>query len=164
MMKGVLIGVAGLAMATGASWAVAFTLSDGTHVTCMARGAAVREYEAPADDPILRDRTGIALPEHNGYVIGWNMAKLKALPPVVRDFLFYHECAHARIPTSVELQANCGGLKDMRAAGRAGPKVEEELGAYFGAGNTYWQDTLKCADRPPNPADPPGMLAPRPPG
>src|SRR5579862_7109969 len=106
-MTGILIRLAGLAMAAGAPCAVAFTLSDGTHATCMARGAAVREYEAPADDPILRDRTGIALPEHNGYVIGWNMAKLMALPPVVRDFLFYHECAHARIPTSVELQANC---------------------------------------------------------
>jgi hypothetical protein len=143
----------------------AFTLSDGTSVKCVARGATVREYAAPADDPIMRDRTGMTFPERGGYAIAWNMSKLSALPPVVRDFLFFHECAHARIPTTVEVQANCGGLKDMRAAGRAGPAVEEKLTEFFGAQSAYWQETLKCADRQPNPADPTGPLPPlKPPG
>ncbi len=145
--------------------AQAFKLSDGTSVQCTAKGAVVREYAAPADDPIMRDRTGLTLPQGSGYVIAWNEARLAALPPVVRDFLFFHECAHARVPTTSEPAANCQGLKDMRAAGRAGAEVEAKLGEFFGAGNAYWANTLKCADRAPNPADPPGTIPlPRPPG
>ena len=99
-------------------------MSDGTTGTCIARGAAVREYEAPANDPLMRDRTGMTFPENGDYAIAWNLTKLNGLPPAVHDFIFFHECAHARIPTTDELQANCGGLKDMREAGRAGPAVE----------------------------------------
>lgn len=148
----------GAMLVIAAPAAEAFTLSDGTAVTCVARGASVRERASAAGDPVMRDRTGMTVPERQGYAIVWNTVKLAALPPVVHDFIFYHECAHARIPTSVELQANCGGLKDMRAAGRAGPAVEGKLAAYFGAGNVYWANTVKCADRPPAPANPPGSL------
>ena len=156
------IAVGALAAAPAAN---AFRLSDGSSIQCVVRGVAAREYAAPADDPIMRDRTGMTFPEGKGYATAWNMTKLAALPPAVHDFLFFHECAHALIPTSNELAANCGGLKDMRAAGRAGPTVEGKLAAFFGAGNAYWESTVKCADRPPNPADPPGTLAvPRPPG
>jgi hypothetical protein len=155
-----------VAAALAASQAAAFELSDGSKVTCTARGAPVREYAAPADDPIMRDRTGLTVPEGKGYAIGWNVARLAKLPPVVRDFLFFHECAHARVPTTVELTANCEGLKAMRAAGRAGAKVEADLAAYFNANNAgaYWQQTVACADRPPNPPDPPGTLRVPPPG
>lgn len=155
------------AAALAAAPSAAFELSDGSKATCTAKGKAVREYAAPADDPIMRDRTGLTVPDKNGYAIGWNLGKLAKLPPVVRDFLFFHECAHARVPTTVELTANCEGLKDMRAAGRAGAKVEGDLAAYFNANNAgaYWQQTVACADRPPNPPDPPGTLpVPRPPG
>ena len=93
-----------------------------------------------------------------------NMAKLKALPAAVHDFIFYHECAHARIPTTDELQANCGGLKDMRDAGRAGPAVEDRLQAFFSAGNLYWANTVRCANRPLAPANPPGSVILKPPG
>jgi len=160
-------GCVAVAMALAAASASAFELSDGSKATCTARDKTVREYAAPADDPIMRDRTGLTLPEKGGYVIGWNLAKLAKLPPVVRDFLFFHECAHARVPTTVELTANCEGLKAMRAAGRAGEKVEGDLAAYFNGNNAgaYWQQTVACANRPPNPPDPPGTLpVPRPPG
>ncbi len=144
--------------------AAAFTMSDGKTVSCVARGASVREYEAPATDPLMRDRTGMTFPENGHYAIAWNLTKLNALPPAVHDFIFFHECAHARIPTTDELQANCGGLKDMREAGRAGPAVEEALAAYFGAGNVYWESTVKCADRPPPLPNPPGSVILKPPG
>jgi hypothetical protein len=156
-----------VAAALAAAPSAGFELADGSKATCTARGKSVREYAAPADDPIMRDRTGLTLPDRNGYVIAWNEAKLAKLPPVVRDFLFFHECAHARVPTTVELTANCEGLKAMRDAGRAGAKVEADLAAYFNANNAgaYWQQTVACADRPPNPPDPPGTLkVPRPPG
>jgi len=160
----VVVLAATLAATLAASAANAFTLSDGKSVTCVARGVAVREYEAPAGDPTMRDRTGMTVPENGGYVIAWNMAKLKALPAAVHDFIFYHECAHARIPTTDELQANCGGLKDMRDAGRAGPAVEDRLQAFFGAGNLYWANTVRCANRPLAPANPPGSVILKPPG
>jgi hypothetical protein len=64
----------------------------------------------------------------------------------VHDYIFFHECAHARVPTVDEIQANCAGLVDMRAAGRAGPAVEARLAAFYGAGSGYWAGTLKCAD------------------
>ncbi|MEO6928589.1 MAG: hypothetical protein ABI190_05430 [Casimicrobiaceae bacterium] len=141
-----------------------FVLADGTSITCTARGVAVREYEAPASDPVMRDRTGMTFPENGGYAIAWNMTRLKALPPVVHDFIFFHECAHARIPTNDEPQANCGGLRDMRTAGRAGPAVENALTAYFGAGSLYWNSTLKCANRPLPLPNPPGSVILKPPG
>lgn len=149
-----LLGVA-LAAAAFAAPASAFVFSDGKSASCMVRGATIREYEAPATDPLVRDRTGITTPEGASYAIVWNGDKLRKLPPTVHDFIFFHECAHARVPTSVEVTANCEGLKEMRAAGRAGPAVEALLAQFFG-NSSYWQDTLKCANRviDPTPAGP----------
>jgi len=139
-----LLAVASCA-ATLADPATAFTFSDGKPASCIVKGATIREYEAPATDPLIRDRTGVTIPENGSYAIVWNGEKLAKLPPAVHDFLFFHECAHAQIPTSVEVEANCGGLKAMRAAGRAGPVVEEQLAAFFN-NSKYWQDTLRCAN------------------
>jgi hypothetical protein len=163
MRKGPLY-LLGMLLAVATPVASAFTLADGTSITCVARGAAVRERDAAAGDPLMRDRVGMTAPDDSGYTITWNAAKLGALPPVVHDFIFFHECAHASIPTTVELLANCGGLKAMRKAGRAGVEVEDKLTAFFGAGNPYWDNTVKCADRPPAPANPPGVPTLKPPG
>lgn len=161
LIPGALCAVLLLLASAGAG---AFTLSDGTSITCVARGVPVIEHDAAAGDPLMRDRTGLAMPQGNGYVIEWNSVKLKSLPAVVHDFIFFHECAHARVPTSEELRANCEGLKDMRAAGRAGEVVEGKLAEFFGAGNAYWAATVKCADRPPAPANLPGAMPLKPPG
>ena len=64
----------------------------------------------------------------------------------MHDLIFFHECAHAQIPTTDELRANCVGLKMMRAAGKGGFAVESKLAAFYGPGNDYWARTLKCAD------------------
>jgi hypothetical protein len=127
--------------------AAAFTFADGTHADCVARGEAVVEIDAAPGHLIYQmGYTGITAPAQSGYQITWNVKKLNSLPAVVHDFIFFHECAHARIPTSDELQANCAGLKDMRAAGRAGFAVEAKLAAFYGLGNDYWARTLKCAN------------------
>ena len=55
---------------------------------------------------------------------------LASAPDVEHDFVFFHECAHARTGTLDELEANCVGLVDMRKAGRAGRDVEAKLAAY----------------------------------
>jgi hypothetical protein len=72
----------------------------------------------------------------------------------MHDFIFFHECAHASVPTQEELVANCEGLRAMRAAGRAGPAVEARLGAFYGRGNEYWRKTVACANGEPSPASP----------
>ena len=115
--------IASLVVSVGAG---AFTFADGTSARCVAGGKTVRMS--------------------SGFVIIWNAERLKALPPEVHDYLFFHECAHARVPTADELKANCAGLQDMRAAGRAGFAVESRLGAFYGPRSDYWTRTLKCAD------------------
>ena len=122
----------------------AFTFADGTSARCVAGGKIVTEVDAEPSQAGL-DFTGKTVRMSSGFVIIWNAERLKALPPEVHDYLFFHECAHARVPTTDELTANCVGLQDMRAAGRAGFAVESRLGVFYGPGSDYWNRTLKCA-------------------
>ena len=134
--------IASLVASVGAD---AFTFADGTSARCVAGGKIVTEVDAEPSQAGL-DFTGKTVRMSSGFVIIWNAERLKALPPEVHDYLFFHECAHARVPTTDELKANCAGLQDMRAAGRAGFAVESRLGAFYGPGSDYWTRTLKCAD------------------
>ena len=140
----------------------AFTFADGAKAVCIARGEIVTEIDAEPGDPFKpHNRTALAERTADGWRITWNLERLNRLPPEVRDFLFFHECAHARVPTENELEANCAGLLDMRAAGRAGPAFEAKLRGFFPPDNAYWNDTFRCANasdqRPPArpPAPPP---------
>src|SRR6476469_7562631 len=137
----------------------AFTFSDGTSATCVARGETVPEY-APAPGTEVMNFTGKTVKVGSGYQIIWNAQKLAGLPPAIHDLLFFHECAHAKVPTTDEVQANCVGLKDMRAAGRAGLAVEAKLAAFYGATNGYWLNTLRCANAEPKPAGAAGSPPP----
>src|ERR1041385_278935 len=109
--------------------------------------APIEEIVAPPTHPVVQ-RGRVALTEKLGssYRIVWNEAQLNALPPEMHDFIFFHECAHASVPTQSEVTANCVGLQAMRAAGRAGFKIESKLAAFYGPGSTYWQKTLACAN------------------
>lgn len=127
------------------SQAGAFTFSDGTNATCIARGETVPEYAPPPGTEVM-NFTGRTVKVGSGYQIIWNAQKLAALPPAMHDLLFFHECAHAKVPTTDEVAANCAGLRDMRAAGRAGLAVEAKLAAFYGATNGYWVNTLRCAN------------------
>lgn len=126
----------------------AFTFRDGSTMACVARGAVVLEVVAGPDDPFARlNRIGLAEKTADGYRITWNRQRLQMLPPELHDFVFFHECAHATVPTESEPEANCAGLKAMRAAGRANAAVEKTLRAMF-PNNAYWTETFACADRP----------------
>ena len=137
----------------------AFTFSDGTSATCVARGETVAEYGPPPGTEVM-NFTGKTVKVGSGYQIIWNSEKLAGLPPAVHDLLFFHECAHAKVPTTDEVQANCVGLKDMRAAGRAGLAVEAKLAAFYGATNGYWVNTLRCANAEPKAAGAAGSPPP----
>ena len=125
---------------------LAFTFADGTHVDCVAGGQPVAEVDGvPGDETHKLGRTAMVTAIGSGYQITWNATKLNSLPAAVHDFIFFHECAHARVPTQDELKANCVGLKEMRAAGRAGFAVETKLAAFYGPRSAYLESTLKCA-------------------
>lgn len=84
--------------------------------------------------------------------------------PIAIDFLFYHECAHARfISSSIDIRssefiANCEGLRKMRADNKISGQQEQLIGQYhaqqnvyanlFGTGKNYWDITLNCASMP----------------
>ena len=126
--------------------AAAFTFSDGTKGVCTVGGVEVVEVDASPEDASMVRRTGRATRVGNGWQITWNQERLKAFAPDLRDFLFFHECAHARVPTEVELEANCAGLIDMRLSGRATPSFETRFRAIVGNA-PYWSDTFECADK-----------------
>lgn len=144
----ILAGVASALAATMVALDVAaFVFSDGTTAVCTASDRTVIEIDAPSSSRLVQlGHAGSTSAVGSGYQIQWNAKKLAELPPAVHDLIFFHECAHAQVPTTDEVRANCAGLKAMRAAGRAGFAVESKLAAFFGAGNEYWAKTLKCAN------------------
>lgn len=133
--------------------AAAFVFSDGDTASCTAKGKPVTEVDGGAGSRVAAlNRVALTERSGDGYVIEWDNAKLSALPPPMHDFMFFHECAHATVPTQDEVTANCEGLRMMRAAGRAGFAIESKLGAFYGADNAYWARTLQCANAPPKAA------------
>jgi hypothetical protein len=138
--------------------AAAFTFSDGAQAACLTDEGVATEYIHPPGDPTAPGGfIGFThLDRDAGWVIDWNGLMLSSAPSYAHDFIFFHECAHAKARTFDELKANCLGLVDMRAAGRAGPKIEAKLavyhkklgymGAQYGWGNEYWARTVACAN------------------
>jgi hypothetical protein len=136
-----------LSLALVSTEVAAFVFADGTTAECTAQGHTVVEVDgSPGSNVVQLGRTGITEPQGSGYVIQWNADKLQQLPPAMHDLIFFHECAHAQVPTADELRANCVGLMTMRAAGRAGFAVESKLAAFYGPGSQYWAHTVQCAD------------------
>ena len=133
----------------GAPAAMAFTFSDGTKTECVANGHVIPEFFAPPGHEVTKlGRIGMTVTNDKSFMIIWNTAKLEDLPPAIHDLLFFHECAHAQIPTKEELKANCEGLKAMRTANRAGFAVENQLAQFYDSikSRVYWEATLQCAN------------------
>ncbi len=149
----------GLAVCGFARSTAAFTMSDGSIVTC-------RSYSGRQVDEVIQSSfsaafttggfTGVTVTLPDGSArITWDSGRLNALPREAHDYIYFHECAHAHVPTSDEVMANCAGLLDMRAAGRSSEEIEERLGAFhaglgfmgprYGNGADYWARTLRCA-------------------
>jgi hypothetical protein len=139
ILGGVLFAAAGAA--------AAFTFADGTTMQCLVGGAPVAEVAMqPSLPPAVLRRVALTEPVGSAYRILWNEAQLKTLPPEMHDFIFFHECAHASVPTQNEVTANCVGLQAMRTAGRAGFAIESKLAAFYGPTSEYWRQTLACAN------------------
>jgi hypothetical protein len=136
-----------------------FTFSDGTTTSCRtSSGKIVEQVYLPqlAANFVVAGYTGVttSLPDGSARIT-WNIGKLNSLSAAPHDYIYFHECAHAHVPTSDELVANCVGLVDMREAGRSSPGVESELqvfhaalgdmGPPYGTGSQFWAKTAQCA-------------------
>jgi hypothetical protein len=107
---------------------------------------------------------GFTQPGPNGLPFITFDPRMMPPPGKAADFLFYHECAHAKFPAGfpsqahAELNANCEGLRQMRSDGNISPADEALVGNfhamnnvyanYFGTGSNFWSLTLACAAQP----------------
>ena len=94
-------------------------------------------------------------------VIYFDKVVLKAMlvsDPHMADFIFYHECAHARDPAKSEIEANCEAFLQLQQQGLMTPAKEYALGAthrrmlrlpsrYGGSGEAFWEQTMACVQR-----------------
>src|SRR3954465_3894057 len=101
------VRVLSMALAAGCLFAAdarAFTFSDGTTIACRSfDGRAVEEVILPSlAAPFLHGGyTGVTIVNPDGSArTTWDGGKLDALPAAVHDFIYFHECAHAKVPTS----------------------------------------------------------------
>jgi hypothetical protein len=153
-----------LVAALGPKEARAFTLSTGEKMDC-----TIKTLNGPYKVP---ERWGFAQGFSGFTQIGQNGLPVITFDPrrmprggIEADFLFYHECAHARFwrispaLNDIELEANCEGLRKIRADGHISKDQEIRLGRFhaeqdvygdlFGSGREYWRLTLRCAANKP---------------
>lgn len=161
----------GVTIAMIAFWpttATAFMLSTGQNIRCAVQ-TANGNYTVPEQSGVAGGFAGFTQMGPNGLpFITFDVSRFPQIGPnsgILADFLFYHECAHARFATRFtnqfqsELGANCEGLRKMRADGKINAEQELAVGQYhsianvysnlFGSGQRYWQMTLACASQPP---------------
>ncbi len=89
--------------------------------------------------PVLEQNVGNVMGFHGftsplpngGWLIQWNVPKMVNTPPLMRRFLFYHECAHARRATSDEATADCEGLRHMKHDIGVTPNQVQQMAAFY---------------------------------
>ena len=166
----------------------AFVMSNGDHVNCTVQ-TANGPYVVPEQSGFANGFAGYTQFGPNGLpYITFDPSKVLPIAqqlPIAVEYLFYHECAHARFGTRFtsqpqsELGANCEGLRKMRSDGKISPPQEAAVGQFhasqnvyanlFGSGAVFWNMTLACANQPPafaesvyggSPGPGPGAAAP----
>jgi hypothetical protein len=154
--------IAALILCAYASLSNAFQRSDGATVSCtvstpLGVQVAIEEF-VPAKSLGNFSAETRRLPSGQ-----WRIRfdeRFKNYPfPLMVDFAFYHECAHAQLPTTDELLANCEALRRMRKEGLLDVAKEQALGEIFSklrdvpakygaSGKEYWAATVDCAAEP----------------
>ncbi len=159
----------------GAGPAAAFERSDGQTVSCEVEyaGRSVKVAEEYVGNgpvgtthPALggsaavvrRNRDGSSRMIFDRFV----MERIAQRSKLAADLVFYHECAHIRLQTDDEIEANCEAVRQMREVGyldddgyAALTAWHENMGRvaprYGGTGRVFWQRTEACLarDRPP---------------
>ncbi len=150
---------------------LAFERSDGVSVTCEVERngerRTVREIWLGYGDvgdrhPELGGAAAVVRPDKDGWpVIYFDSVVFKAMmvrDPHMSDFIFYHECAHARDPDKTEIEANCDAFVALQQLGMMNDAKEYALGAthrrmlrlpsrYGGSGEVFWEQTMACVQR-----------------
>lgn len=156
----------------------AFERTDGVVVQCEAERngerRTVKEVWLGFGDvgdrhPELGGAAAVVRPDREGWpVIFFDNVTFKAMlvsDPHMADFIFYHECAHARDQNKSEIEANCEAFLQLQQQGLMTPAKEYALGAthrrmrrlpsrYGGSGEVFWEQTMACVQRGGNFSDP----------
>ena len=147
----------------------AFPLSDGTETSCMVsregRTGAATERWVQYDSIQNRDpELGKAVAAVRTDAQGWPVIYIDAVAHKrgrlanagLWDFVFLHECAHAKDLRLTEIEANCLALIEMEERGLMNPIRFKDIEAahlqilnlpeeYGGNGIEFWRRTLECA-------------------
>jgi len=118
-MKRVLLVLSAVLSITAlASFADAATVGSWSK-TCVARNSITGIPEPVAEmninDPSLGFFAFTSKLPNGGWLTRYNLALAQTVPSDVLIFLFYHECAHAQVPTASEAVADCVGLRSMQS-------------------------------------------------
>jgi hypothetical protein len=149
----------------------AFERTDGVVVKCQAERNGerrdVKEVWLGFGDvgdrhPELGGAAAVVRLDSEGWpVIFFDNVVFKAMlvsDPHMADFIFYHECAHARDQDKSEIEANCEAFLQLQQQGLMTPAKEYALGAthrrmrrlpsrYGGSGEVFWEQTMACVQR-----------------
>lgn len=170
-------GPIAMLLAVVASPALAFERSDGQQVTCEVdhqggKLAVVEEYvgNGPVGKthPALGGSAAVIRPQRDGSTRmvfdRFVMERIASRSRLAADLVFYHECAHVRLQTDDEIEANCEAVREMREIGYLDEEGYAALTAwhdsmgrvaprYGGTGRVFWQRTEACLARHAPPAD-----------
>lgn len=123
---------------------------------CMAPHAATGQVvQVIEDGGLISWFRAISTYRTDGHPIIYYGQSYWQLPPLMRQFVSIHECAHLAEPTSDEFLANCRALQVLRQRGLT-PQDEDYIAQfhynegplppqYGGSGVTFWGQTLACA-------------------
>ncbi len=152
-----------------AAAAFAFERSDGVTVRCQFEREGLRhtveevwlgQAEAGNRHPELGGAVAVVRQGADGWpVIFFDRAvfqQTQAKSAFITDFIFYHECGHAREQQIDEIAANCYALVSLQTLGMMDENKLALLAAhhqsmsrlparYGGNGSVFWQRTLDCA-------------------
>ncbi len=163
---------AALLMALMAAWpARAFTLSDGADVQCQfsrenTSGTATERwsnYQSLSErDPELGKAVAVVRFDPQGWptivIDAVAYKQSKGVMAAMWDFIFFHECAHAKDPKLSEIGANCAAYIEMQDRGLMNAIRFKDIEAahlrimtlpeqYGGNGMEFWRMTLDCVER-----------------
>ncbi len=163
--------LAALAALLSSAPAHAFTLSDGAEVHCQLRqddhpGTATERwvnYRTQSErDPELGKAVAVVRFDDQGrptiLIDAVAYKQSKQVMAAMWDFIFFHECAHAKDPEQSEIGANCAAYIEMQERGLMNAIRFKDIEAahlrimnlpeqYGGNGMEFWRLTLECVER-----------------
>ncbi len=146
----------------------AYPLSDGTETQCLVerdgRNGAATEHWVQYDSIQNRDpELGKAVAVVRTDAAGWPVIYIDAVAHKrgrlanagLWDFVFFHECAHAKDLRITEIEANCAAYLEMEHRGLMNPMRFKDIEAahlqilnlpdeYGGNGIEFWRRTMAC--------------------